>query len=161
MGVGLLHRKNMAKLLDFFLFFLTSRPSICNRKGCKAACMNELHSAVSKSVFLFINNTMTWQVFFLPLGPFGSGVFARTTRCHTHNYYSDEGAQFEILPLCRSAKVFCIIIYFLQQKEERKEMQTHHQVSVVALSITQHCRLTRWLRVRDRMFCFNRFSRDC
>lgn len=57
--------------------------------------MNELHSAVSKSVFLFINNTMTWQVFFLPLGPSGSGAFARTARSRAHNYYGDEGAQFE------------------------------------------------------------------
>lgn len=63
---------------SFFLFSLTSRPSICNRKGCKAECMNELRSAVNKSVFLFINNTMTWQAFFLPLGPFCSGAFART-----------------------------------------------------------------------------------
>lgn len=78
------------------------------------ACMNELHSTVSKSVFLFINNTMTWQVFFLPLGPFGSGAFDRTARSHAHNYYGDEGAQFETLPLRRSVEAFCIIILSFQ-----------------------------------------------
>lgn len=128
---------------SFFLVSLTSRPSICNSNGFKAACMNELHSAVSKSVFLFINNTMTWQVFFLPLGPFGSGAFARTTRSHTHNYFGDEGAQFEILPLCCSAELFCIIILFLQKKK-RKEMLRHRWLNQRGgLRITKHCKLTR------------------
>lgn len=62
-------------------------------------------------------------------------------RSHARNYYGDEGAQFETLPLRRSAEAFRIIILSFQRKKKRKEMLTRRWLN--QRGITHHRGLTR------------------
>lgn len=70
---------------------------MCDRKHCRALCMNELYTTLSSSIILLVNDTMTCHLCFCLSG------ICQTSSHFKLNYYVDKRARFEILPLSASA----------------------------------------------------------